>query len=331
MIHPIEIRNISSSTYLHQAAEQPPTATVSKAISSRTAARHMLYRLAAAPTIAPRGVYVGELQERWQFPSDHLPIGMSIDGLKIASWNVLNPLYMDWVIEKNSQGLSRSSLAKDHVLIPGKKITVRESHVIDSILQMAGNGQSVIALQECGMPFLNELEARLPPHFKLVRENEGFSEDQITLLYDTTLLELLEKSTPSNVFSQDSRPFMDLLFQRKDGSAPIRIINAHVPGDPMGPARYEFASYVEKISIPGISTIALGDMNFNEIEMRDAFKGSSFSIHTPYCTNISPNIFISKAIDHFITDSPASIRLQTAKEVIAGLSQTISLLETEAK
>ena len=46
---------------------------------------------------------MGELQEKWQFPSDHLPVGMNLDGLKIASWNVLNPLYMNWVIEKNSK------------------------------------------------------------------------------------------------------------------------------------------------------------------------------------------------------------------------------------
>lgn len=309
----------------HQRYEQSVPASSS---SSRSSLRHLQYRLASAPVIAPRGTYVGELQEKWQFPSDHLPVGMTLDGLKIGSWNVLNPVYMDWVIDKNSQGLSRSQIAMENVYLPGQKITVREARVIDDLLLMMERGQSLLSLQECGYPFLNELEARLPAHLQLIREKEGFSKDQNSVIYDTRKLELIEKKIPQEVFSQDKRPFMDLLFTRKDGKEPIRIINAHLPGDPMGPARYEFASYVEKADIPGISTVALGDMNFNELEMQDAFKGGAFTVHTPYCTNISPNVFISKAIDHFMVHSSGSVSLQKPDEVYSGLSRTVALLET---
>ena len=49
---------------------------------------------------------MGELHEKWQFPSDHLPVGIEVDGVKIISWNVLNNVYMEWVTTKDSQGLN---------------------------------------------------------------------------------------------------------------------------------------------------------------------------------------------------------------------------------
>ena len=79
----------------------------------------MKHQLAAAPQFQAMGTYVGELQEKWQFPSDHLPIGMTFEDLHIASWNVLDAKYMDWVMEKDSQGLKRSMIGEEHVYIEG--------------------------------------------------------------------------------------------------------------------------------------------------------------------------------------------------------------------
>ena len=59
------------------------------------------------------GVEVGKLQKKWQFPSDHLPIGMTVKGVHIASWNVLNTAFFRW-IEKNSQGLKDSMLKEEN-------------------------------------------------------------------------------------------------------------------------------------------------------------------------------------------------------------------------
>lgn len=285
------------------------------------------YRLAPTPTITPKGVYIGELHEKWQFPSDHLPIGLDLDGLKMVSWNVLNPIYMHWVTEEDSQGLSRSLIVQEHVHLPEKTITAREARIISDILKMI-QGQDVLALQECGMNFLKELESKLPSHFKLVREQDINSLDQNALIYDTRKLTLVDQKRAENVFSQDTRPFMDLLFQRNDRKEPIRLINAHLPGNPMGPARYEFASYVEKIDEQESSIVALGDMNFNELQMRDAFKKGSFEVYTPYCTNITPYIYVSTAIDHFIIQSKGIAVIQKPDEIYPALSRTIALLET---
>ena len=329
MIHPIPSSTLASapSHYVrYDERADIPLIPVSASNSSQSS-KQMMFLLAPPPTIAPRGVYVGELQKKWTFRSDHLPIGMALDGLRIASWNVLNPLYMDWVIEKNSQGLSRSLIAEEHVPIPGKKITLREMRVIQDLSNMMASGQHLIALQECGMPFLDELERNLPPHFKLIREREGFSKDQNAVIYDARMVELAEQKSPAGIFSEDKRPFMDLLFKRTDGRDDLHLFNAHVPGDPMGAARYEFASYVKKETKPNVSTVALGDMNFNEIEMGDAFKGSSFEIYTPYCTNISPNAFISKAIDHFMTKAAGKISLQNPDDLYPGLQEIVDLLE----
>lgn len=75
----------------------------------------MFQVLAALPTstsqmiteekTSTKSYFVGELGMAWQFPSDHLPIGASIDNIHFALWNTLNTDYLHW-IEKNGQGLS---------------------------------------------------------------------------------------------------------------------------------------------------------------------------------------------------------------------------------
>ena len=43
---------------------------------------------------ATKRIVVGDLHEKWQFPSDHLPVGIEVDGIKIISWNVLNNAFL---------------------------------------------------------------------------------------------------------------------------------------------------------------------------------------------------------------------------------------------
>ena len=115
------------------------TTISSETTSKRAAVRRMRHQLAPMPMLQPMGtyvgeLYVGELQEKWQFLSDHLPIGMTIDDLNIVSWNVLDAEYMSW-ITKNEQGLSRSMITDEHVYIGDSKLTIRDKHVVDLILQ----------------------------------------------------------------------------------------------------------------------------------------------------------------------------------------------------
>ncbi|MBS0625668.1 MAG: hypothetical protein JSS32_06425 [Verrucomicrobia bacterium] len=280
------------------------------------------------------GTYVGQLQEEWQFPSDHMPIGMSYDQFNILSWNVLDSDYMGWVIEQNSQGLSRSMLAKEHVYIGNSKLTVRDQHVAELILQTINHPthpRSILALQECSEPFLQELRSRLPDHFEVVVSHGE------ALLVDKRYFEIEEEKEVYGIFTDTpARTVQDVTLRRLDNGDTLRVVNAHLPGDPTKPGRYEFGKYLAETFDPKISTLALGDMNFNEIEMGDAMRqafssGSPFSIYSPYCTNITPFDFTTKVIDHFIVYTRSPVAIHAPDQIMPGLSQTVDLLQTPRK
>ena len=110
--------------------------------------------IAAVPLSQTSRVYVGELQERWKFPSDHLPIGISIQdtttSFRVISWNVLNSAYMKWIYD-NSQGLARSDLTKEDIPIKEGGLTLREQHVIDLVQSFSTD---ILCLQECSEIFI---------------------------------------------------------------------------------------------------------------------------------------------------------------------------------
>lgn len=282
-------------------------------------------------------VYVGELHEKWQFPSDHLPIGATVGDFDIVSWNVLNKIYMSWVYN-NSQGLSNSLLTQEDIIIKENGLTLRDQHVISSILEMINhesNPKSVLSLQECGEPFLQELQALLPENFKiLLSSNSAINQDII--IYDQTKFNLLEKNIDFNAYPCDSgRPIMNVLLE-KDGIK-YRFFNAHVPGNPNLPGRYEFADYVFNHKQDDEVTIALGDLNFEPKEMDHAFevaasaylKDNHFQRLSPYRTNVGLD-FCSKAIDHIFIDTGIySIPIQENQpnEVLKDLEKTTPLLE----
>jgi len=299
--------------------------------TSRTSNRRMAALLAQAPQILPMGIYVGELQERWQFPSDHLPIGMTLDGLHIASWNVLDAECMSWVTEKDSQGLKRSLIVDEHIKIGDSELTIRDQHTAQMVIEMINHPthpRSLLSLQETSDPFLNELRRILPTHFDIISDKGN------SIIVDLNRFEIIEAKAVTGAFSEDKRSFQDVKLRKIDNHEVVRILNAHLPGNPDGPGRYEFAQYLAKTHNPNVTTIAMGDMNFNELEMNDAiqraFKLSPFEVYTPYCTNIGtrngPNPFVSKAIDHFFVSSTMKVEIQSAEEVLVGLSATHQLI-----
>lgn len=321
-------------------AEAPSRTNVntisSGSTSHRASVRRMNHQLASAPLLKaltkPMGTYVGELQERWQFPSDHMPIAMSIEDLNFVSWNVLDSEYMDWQIEKNSQGLSRSQIADEHVYIEGSKLTIRDKHVVDLILEAISHPthpRSILSLQETNAPFIEELRSRLPAQFEI------FICHGDALVLDKNRFEVIKNDEVLGIFADSPhRAIQDVTIRRLDNGQHIRLLNVHLPGDPNQPARYEFAQYLAKTFDPSLTTMAMGDMNFNELEMADAMKkgfpqNNPFSIYSPYCTNISPNLLESKAIDHFIVYSPngSPVRLNAPEEIMSGVAETVALLE----
>lgn len=286
----------------------------------------MKEQLAMAPVLLSMGTCVGELQEKWQFPSDHLPIGMTFEDLHIASWNVLDAKYMDWVMEKDSQGLKRSMIGEEHVLIENSKLTVRDRHVVDLILETLSQPRAFLSLQECGKPFLEELQSRLPAHFKLISHQGN------AVLLDKRLFAVLDAKEVAGIFSDaPHRTLQDIRLRRLDNGQTLRLVNIHLPGDPEKPSRAEFAQYLKQTFDPAVTTLAMGDMNFNELEMAEALGQSPFSLYSPYPTDISPFEFKSKAIDHFIVYSPnqSPVVLDKPEQVMAGVDAMVALLKGE--
>jgi hypothetical protein len=282
--------------------------------------------------LQPMGTYVGELQEKWQFPSDHLPVGMTFDDFNFVSWNVLDAKYMSWVTEKNSQGLSRSMIADEHIYIRDSKLTIRDEHIAELILQMISHPthpRSILSLQESSQPFIEALRLRLPAHFEVIANNGK------SLLLDRRLFEVVSAKGVSGIFTNEpNATLQDITIRRLDNGQLLRLINVHLPGDPTKPARFELAQYLAKTFDPALATISMGDMNFNELEMSDAMKqafrnNSPFSLYSPYCTNISPVVLNSKAIDHFLVYSPktSSVVLSRPNEIMSGLARSVALLQ----
>ena len=288
-----------------------------------------LYRIKYFPEpkthCVPMGRHVGELQELWQLPSDHLPIGLTMRGFHIASWNVLHAKWvMNW---SYAQGLNRSMILREHIYIKPTELTLRDCHVIQLLLAMIvhpTHPRSILCLQECSEPFLEELQSRLPDRFALAAKHAE------AIVYDQTKLRLLEIKETAGVFADEpKRTFLDLHFNSAEKR--IRLINVHLPGDLDGPGRYEFTNYLASTFHPAMTTLAMGDMNFNELELAEAMQSaflerSPFTIYSPYCTNIAPCALVAKAIDHFIVYAQDSIRISEPEEILPGLSSMARLL-----
>jgi endonuclease/exonuclease/phosphatase family metal-dependent hydrolase len=294
----------------------------------RASLRRLKFELAQPAKLQSKGTYVGELHEKWQFPSDHLPIGMTLHGIHIASWNILDAAYMNWVTEKDSQGLDGSMLSDEHIYIGETALTVRDQHVADLVLEMIHHPthpRSVISLQECSVAFIEYLKPKLPSEFQVIFHHGN------AVLFDQSRFKIIEAKEVGGIFSQSpSRTFQDVFLEQVDTNQALRILNAHLPGDPEGPGRYEFAKYLlENLDFKG-TMIAMGDMNFNEIEMLGAFgTNSPFSVYSPYCTNVSiktaPQALYSKAIDHFISPN-REIELNSPENLMRDLDKIVGLL-----
>ena len=280
-------------------------------------------------------IYVGKLHEKWQFPSDHLPVGVEVDGVKIISWNVLNNAYMEWVTEKDSQGLNGSLISTLDVAVSKNGLTQRDVFVADMVQAMMAKGE-VVALQECSEPFIQHLQSRLPSNWDIVKSFTTKKIDQDILLYNKEQLTYESKfseTTRSAYPSAPGRALQNAYFTNNQGKD-LRIINAHIPGDPGKPGREEFARYVHQQHKAGATTVAVGDNNFDREEMKRAYQDAGFtdfSLHSPWPTNIDPVTKESKAIDHLFVIGEARSRSLTANEVLVGghLQETIALLSVQ--
>jgi len=291
--------------------------------------------LASIPVL--ERIYVGALQERWQFPSDHLPIGVSVtdanSSFRVVSWNVLNSAYMKWIYD-NSQGLAESSLTKEDIPIKENGLTLREQHAIDSLLFMIEFSSNIICLQECSERFIHELQLQLPFHMKIVRSSDAAVKNQNIVLYDGLLFELIEKNLHAGVFtSEPSRPLMEVVLESQ--GIRTRIFNAHLRCDALMPQRFELAHFVSSRKKKEEITVVLGDLNVDQKEMKEAFaphdSSHGFLSFSPYKTTVSPELE-SKTIDHIFIDSGDNIlkmRENLPNEMLVGMQDIVDLLNNK--
>src|SRR3990167_4171184 len=259
------------------------------------------------PLLVSQNHYVGNLHEAWKFPSDHLPVGASVDNFNILTWNTLNSAYMDW-IEKDTQGLNHSLIIEEHYqIINDSGLTLREDHCIKNILSMIEHPthpRSILSLQECGRVMLCELQSRLPAHMKIVYSSEIPVNDQNIIIYDSNQFTWIQEESKiiTDAFPcNPGRPLMDIVFLNTNSNKKYRVINTHTPGDPNLPGRFELAKYVANDKREDLVTILMGDLNFDYSQMKDAFSranmGSFTCISDDYPTIIGTDK-CSKSLDH---------------------------------
>lgn len=275
--------------------------------------------------------YVGKLGEKWAFPSDHLPVGTLVEGFGVVSWNILNSHFLFW-IERDVQGLAASQ-----ALIPLEKkkqgLSSREEEVLQILLNMLNRGMRLVALQECSYSFLKDLEQKLPTDYALIYKDDPSIRNQLAFLYDKRLFTLRVPPTYSFPYRHD--PTREVLeVSLSNGIKTFHFINVHIPGDPSLSARYDLVKYVstkEDLS----NTVFLGDFNFTEWEMEEAFmridKHEAFAHRYPnYPTNIGPDLY-AKCIDHIYTGKDLIVEPISPKQLSEKIDPHIALLTTPTK
>lgn len=312
----------------------------------------MFQVLAALPSSTPqpieektstRAYFVGELGKAWQFPSDHLPIGASIDNIHFALWNTLNTEYLHW-IEKNGQGLRDSLILNTNVPFSENSIlTVREDMVIDSIMKMLQHPthpRSVLALQEVGECLFKELSLRLPDFMHIFPEKADEQKIEDIFIVDTRIFDILDSEISQYTFSHNT--IIRLTLRDKVTGLKYSFIQSHVPGGPVNslPARIELAEKVmQEFNSENIS-IVLGDMNrssdyffpqFEQAAKKMGLAAQPFiTIEIPYPTHISTDREASWIDNIFISNPYPQIESRVAKdgaELFEELQPTLDLLE----
>lgn len=279
------------------------------------------------------GRYVGQLQEKWQFPSDHLPIGICLDDLRIISWNILNQITMHWLIEKDVLGLKDSLIGKRNIPYESGQITQREYDVYILIDTMLNNGMDLLCIQECGLPFLKELRSRIDTNvYGIIGIYDDECRDRNIVIYRRKKLTYVEVESRNDAGIYSAKPFrciQNLVFENRAG-ARFRVVNTRIPGEPGNPAPSEFLTYLLSQTQKQTGfVLATGDMNITEVQMQSLVQkhGLPYRVIAPYCTNIEPITFRSKAIDHFLIPEGTAVRIMHPNEVLPDLERHLSLLQ----
>ncbi len=260
-------------------------------------------------------------QEKWQFPSDHLPIGYECNGVRVLSWNVCNKDTTAWL---PGMKLDRSLIGVEDTLVPGSLdgLTVRDVHVREEVLAMLGNGD-VLALQECSGAFIADLKQHLPANFQLVMPSaQGNRDDFNVTIYNTSKLHLQESLTGFAYPNSDpARTVTTAIFDE------LVVVNAHVPGNPQAPGVADLTEYVSQFGTDR-PVMSIGDNNFGPWEAPQ--KEGFYAIPAAYPTHSGAKVHERDTayLDWCISNQ--TVRPLSAEQVRQGLSQIVRVITDTA-
>lgn len=287
--------------------------------------------------------YVGEVGSAWQFPSDHLPRGMTIGNFHIAFWNILNKNYL-YHIEENTQGLRDSSILKDDTPINAEdSLTIRELTVVQQIMEMINHPthpRSLIGLQETHRDVLNYLQKNLPSEWVIVTPpNQPYSQD--IFLFNSNVFEFIERNA-QQYNPKFPKTILTLTLLEKDSNKTFKFIQSHIPGGPINSEEgcRKFSEEAFKQYDPCYTIVLMGDMNQSPDTIKEALvKASKASglpaqpfeyLHIDYPSHID-TLCRASWIDNFFVYNPFAKTIirssNTPEEVCSALLPIVELLK----
>lgn len=280
---------------------------------------------------------VGELGEKWQFPSDHLPVGLSIGDVHVALWNTLNTRYI-YHIHANHQGLKGSLITTANVPRDlHSKLTIREEIIVDIVLEMIHHPKvphSLLVLQEVGAEVYKELKRKLPEKMVIVTAYPDDLANGDIYIYDKERFKYI--SLKSDSFQVRPRnTYMTLTLQDKMSGELFRFIQSHVPGGPVAssPARKEWAEDILLNFDPDAIHVIMGDMNrspdFFQKDLQEIAEDFGLETHpfqnlwVPYPTHID-TYKRATWIDNFFVYTPEESELAVVEHSPANFCGSFS-------
>lgn len=219
---------------------------------------------------------------KWTYPSDHLPVFGQVNGLRIATFNILNSLYVDHLL--SVQGWSESYIVRSErersLVFSG--FSYREEEICRKSVRLLREDPSVeaVCIQECSDRMFHLLKNVLEPLKIAVILGDGKRKNHVVTLVNTELYSVLDVQIipvfqryikeKEQWFWDIWRPAVDLVLEEKPNTIRIpnrfRVMNLHISSAGQTPdykiARLcEVSAYIARSSFAKGPTITCGDFN----------------------------------------------------------------------
>ena len=251
----------------------------------------------------------------WQFPSDHLPVGVSWRGLRLASWNLLNSgaQYMAPALN-NKMGLRGSMIGALHDRRRGE-LTRRDHTAMNLVLDML-KSTHVVCLQGCSHLVKEELRHTAfccSERFRVISLPEK-AQNSECIVYDSAALDLRRVCRHKPFGSHPDRLLTEVHF-KLDTGATLKVFNVHLPGEPYGSARKELAAFLRPMVGGDGAAVVMGDFNFTEEVLSPLLPGATF-VSGKYPTTVTPSSWVAKRSDHAIWLSKGAEEATSLRDLV---------------